>query len=269
MVKTKEYMRKYRARINGAAGGNASPAPYNFGASSDAGADVKEMFRRAGVDQIQGMDDVLPAVAGAYAIQLGNLEREYHAIDDIKNAIADKDFSFSMEDLPQGVNGEARFSYSDNIMNKGKIHPVSAKILLDKATATDIKTFGNLAWLSEHFGSKYPEISTVQNSNNPHVKADLLSRVRYTVTHEYGHQLENALFIRARADGYIGTSREYRAMVKREINKLAGMPASSAPTNYGGTSGGEFFAEAFTGAILGGSDSHSVAMRQWLRNQGY
>lgn len=100
----------------------------------------------------------------------------------------------------------------------------------------------------------------------------------YTVTHEYGHMLQNVLYTLGKERyGTIGiySSRDtYTLNVKRAIIDIAtrNNPLFRLEDNiskYGKATDAEFFAEVFANSQLGKPNELGVAMLEWLKEAGY
>lgn len=117
----------------------------------------------------------------------------------------------------------------------------------------------------------------------------------YTITHEYGHILQNSIIndeleemggfenFKTRAKTFKGKIKSYEKLqekIKRrhfeEIRQIA-VDKSSDPYNliknnlsqYGKTNYAEFFAEVFANSQLGESNELGDAMSEWLKKRGY
>ena len=99
-------------------------------------------------------------------------------------------------------------------------------------------------------------------------KMDRQTILRYTVTHEYGHMLHNALASRSGAN-----KRDFLMNAKRDIEHIAstkyGYSASKHLSTYGASKPAEFFAEAFANAHLGAPNALGYAMQDYLAQQGF
>lgn len=114
----------------------------------------------------------------------------------------------------------------------------------------------------------------------------------YTITHEYGHILQNSIIyeelggfenFKTRAKTFKGKIKSYEKLqekIKRrhfeEIRKIA-TDKSSDPyhliknnlSQYGNTNYAEFFAEVFANSQLGEPNELGDAMSEWLKKRGY
>lgn len=94
--------------------------------------------------------------------------------------------------------------------------------------------------------------------------------VAYTVTHEYGHMVQNIMY-----SNYTGgkSFSAYSDSVARGIianaRRKYGMNGIEHVSRYGLQSPQEFFAEAFANANSSTPNAVGLAMRDFLRNQGY
>ena len=97
----------------------------------------------------------------------------------------------------------------------------------------------------------------------------LTSYAGYTVAHEYGHLVQNALYQRAISRGASVSADTFSEIAKKEINSIAMKKYSSkgvAISTYGTYNSYEFFAESFANAHLGAPNAIGLAMRDYLRD---
>lgn len=205
--------------------------------------DVRTLFRNVGIESVEGTNNFDTAVIGAFALQLGNLERKYGVIGDSENVV-----------LQTMTNGNAKGAVSYYPHN-----PTNMTLMLNSA----------------HLGSVGKINATLKSEQASGFKVktngSILSQARYTVTHEYGHMLENVLYQRAKNQGYKGSQASFNGTVRNEICSLAAKYGAkgSSPSRYGGTNSSEFFAESFASANLGNPSPYGKGMRDWLKQQGY
>lgn len=93
----------------------------------------------------------------------------------------------------------------------------------------------------------------------------------YTVTHEYGHMLQNVMYSRSNTTF---SHAEYANAVRREVKQIATTKygyrdGSGAISTYGQKNAREFFAEAFANANSGNPNAIGRAMNDWLKRKGY
>lgn len=97
----------------------------------------------------------------------------------------------------------------------------------------------------------------------------LTSLANYTVKHEYGHLLQNALYQRAKANGYSGTEGQFAAYVYKKIESTARKKygaTSSSLSRYGKTNSMEAFAESFANLNSGSPNAFGKALGEYLSN---
>ena len=86
----------------------------------------------------------------------------------------------------------------------------------------------------------------------------------YTVRHEYGHMLSNALAVKNK----MSTS-SFTDKAKSEITHIArtkfGAKTGSLPSEYGDKDSFEFFAESFASLNSGNPNAYGKAMGEWLK----
>lgn len=222
-------------------GGGAGGGQYN--SDPESRADVLTMFANAGVEFVGGTQDLDSAVLGSVAIQLANLEKQYGAI------------------------GASDFVHVGTITDpNGFIAAVAT---------TDANTSQLLVLNTSYFDSVSTITATQRKGESSgffsQTDGSILSSVRYAVTHEYGHMLENSLYNNAKANGYSGTSRQYATKVKDQVLSIATSrygARQSDVSSYGTNNSMEFFAEAFTNANLGSSNAIGNALTDWLNDNG-
>ena len=209
---------------------------HNLGGASDHREDVRGMFALAGFTDVTGTNGIDTAVLGAYAIALQNLEREYGAIGASENPV-----------FTTG-NGSAKaavFYYDDNPSNQF------------------------MAINSDSMGSISKNLSEQRSSelSGWHAQTDgkITSQARYTISHEYGHMLSNAL---AAKQGMTASS--FSTKAANEISSIArsvyGASKGSSVSTYGTHSAAELFAESFASYTSGSPNAYGKAIGDWLQN---
>lgn len=209
-------------------------------ATPDSRTDIQKMFvDELGADLIGGTQSMNTAALGAVGIQLKNLEKQYGAIS------ASPGFEVVAVGDPgvKGAVGVDIISGSQTLfINPGYMGNITK---YNKGLASEQKS-----------GFKMPTDGSVKN------------QARYTITHEYGHMLQNAMYQKAKANGYQGTSGEYARSVASEISKNAVSRyggTQKSLSSYGAKNSAEFFAEAFANANLGNPNSIGKAMNDYLK----
>lgn len=227
----------------GTARGTKPLAPYNAGASSDSRKDLTNMFHEVGVNNVSGVDRMSAAVVGAEAIQLNNLERKFHVINSLDNV----NVTFENE---RGAFGSVSF-YTNT--------PASVTLNLNPNLLHNVKAYDKAVKAQQKSGFK---VDTADN---------VLSRARYTVTHEYGHMLHNKLYADAVKNGYTGTLGQFTGGMQKSINAIAKRygATDTKPSGYGRKNSAEFFAESFASANLGAPSAHGKALLEYLKRKGY
>lgn len=214
----------------------ASGSAYNWGGAPDKRDDIQTLFTdRLGFAEVTGTNNIDTAVLGAYGNALIGLERRYGAI-----AASDKP-SFTT------FNGTATAAVRYNPLN-----PSSQSMGINPAQ------MGNM--------SNYLKSQRESAATGWHALTDgkITKVAAYSITHEYGHMLSNALAAKSgmSADGFsIRAWREVDAIAKSKYGAKKG----SAPSRYGETNRAEFFAEAFASAHGGSPNEYGKAMQDWLK----
>lgn len=208
--------------------------------------DIINMFDEIGISSLVGTDVFNTAVMGAFGIQLHNLEKKYGAISDSTSVsiqgVEGGDFKGAVAYIPADPTFQTLALNATYLGNIGKLN-------------SDLKYEQKIGFKTQTDGT-------------------ILNQARYTVTHEYGHMLENVLYQKAKQSGYTGTQNQFNAKVKQEIHSGAvkyGVSAISdgSPSGYGSTNAAEFFAESFASANLGKPNAYGKSMQDWLKKQGF
>lgn len=214
----------------------ASGTTTNWGGAPDRRDDIQNLFvDRLGFKEVTGTNRINTAVLGAYGNALIGLEREYGAI-----AASDSP-SFTT------FNGTATAA-----VRYDNMHP-------------DRQSMGINATMMGSM-SAYLKTQRESSSSGWHAGTDgrITSEAAYSITHEYGHMLSNALAAKSGVSADV-----FGVHAQREISQIArskyGATRGSSPSGYGRTSSAEFFAEAFASARLGAPNAYGKAMNDWLR----
>lgn len=231
--------RKYKISVGDV---SSSVALGNVDNTPDSRKDIQTMFKEIGFASVGGTGGMGTAVLGALGIQLNNLERKYGAI---------------------GSSGKVTLMTADGGGFKAAVgaddHGNQALILNPKSFKS-VSSYNAGLKAEQAAGSKMPTDGSVKNN------------FRYTVTHEYGHMLQNSMYQKAVAKGYKGTSGQYAREVRKSIVKTATGKYNGTQgslSTYGATNFHEFFAEAFASAHLGKPTAVGKAMLDWLKSSGY
>ena len=209
---------------------------HNVGGASDRRADVQQAFREIGFDDVKGTNGIDSAVLGAYAIALNRLEREYGAI--------------RASEAPEFVTGnsknvKAAVFYEDNA-------PARQFMAINSDSMGMIGTNVRLQREAERRGF--------------HAVTDgrITSEARYTITHEYGHMLSNAL---AAKNGMSASAFSDRAAgeIRRIAERKYGASSRDNVSRYGSSSSAEFFAESFASYHSGRPNAFGGAIGDWLK----
>ena len=219
------------------AGGSstASGTATNWGGAPDRRDDIQNLFvDRLGFKEVTGTNRIDTAVLGAYGNALADLEREYGAI-----AASDSP-SFTT------FNGTATAA-----VRYDNMHPERQTMGINAA---------KMGSMSSYLGTQRESAAS-----GWHARTDgrITSEAAYSITHEYGHMLSNALAARSGVSADV-----FGVRAQREIGEIArtryGAAHGSSPSRYGRTNSAEFFAEAFASARLGAPNAYGKAMNDWL-----
>ena len=93
------------------------------------------------------------------------------------------------------------------------------------------------------------------------------SLARYSITHEYGHLTESALYLKSRSSGSTKTEgQDARARTNAILKIAKGYGATRGDvSHYGQQNSYEFFAEAFANAHSGKPNAIGRAMSEYLK----
>lgn len=94
--------------------------------------------------------------------------------------------------------------------------------------------------------------------------------VAYTVTHEYGHMVQNIMYSNYKGNmSFNSYSNSIARGIIANARRKYGMSGIEQVSRYGLRSPQEFFAEAFANAHSSTPNAVGLAMRDFLRKQGY
>lgn len=94
-------------------------------------------------------------------------------------------------------------------------------------------------------------------------------RLQYPVTHEYGHMLQNVLFSKSGKNDREAYADKVAKGIIKNAQKKYGMRGWNQISVYGRRNPHEFFAEAFANAHSTRPNAVGLAMRDYLKEQGY
>lgn len=202
----------------------------SLGGNPDQRQDVRQMFQESGFSDVEGLSGTTTAVLGAYGIALNNLEQQYGAMSILGEfPVLGANTTDTIAAVRYGKDGKANgLILSRNLM--GNISRLVAKQREMEASGYKMPTDGSL-----------------------------MTAARYTITHEYGHIMHNAISQRT------GKS---ETQIFHEIKRLAETKYGASTddvSRYGRTNSHEFFAEAFANANSGNPNPVGLAMREYLR----
>ena len=213
----------------------------NVGGDTDPRNDIHVMFEdELGFSDVRGMEGSPTAVLGAQGIQLNNLERQYGAIGE---------FDGQMEVL--GMDSASAIAAVRSNALTGEPNA----LLLNRGDFKDIKSRVAAERAAEASGWSMP------------TDGSTTALARYTVTHEYGHIMEAALYKRAKANNPGLTEGRHAASVARDIIKIAQERYGATGehlSRYGAYNSYEFFAECFANANSGKPNPLGRAMNDYL-----
>ena len=215
----------------------------NIGGDSDARSDIQKMFvDELGFSDVKGLKGIDTAILGAQGIALNNLERKYGALAAVGVG--------SMEVL--GMDSASAIAAVRSNALTGQPNA----LMLNRRNFSEISSMTAYQREAEKARWSMPTDSST------------ISLARYTATHEYGHIVESALYMRDRA-AQGGNLHEgvHAAQVKRDILSIAKGYGGSATdvSRYGNYDSYEFFAEAFANANSGRPNAIGRAMNDYLR----
>lgn len=203
--------------------------------------DINTMFvGELGFKAVQGTNGLDTAVIGSMGVQLNNLERRYGAI--------------GVEPNNMVLQGVANTDFNAAVSRGNKT------LYIDVGNMDSISNIVKGKRNAEKSGWSMPTDGSVK------------SHARYTITHEYGHILQNSMYSKAVKSGYKGTQDEFARNASNEIIKIAQTKYGGSQkdlSTYGAKNTAEFFAESFANANLGNPNALGKAMNDYLKNNGY
>lgn len=205
--------------------------------------DVINMLDNAYFKGVNGTGSIDTAMAGAYAMQLQNLEKKFGAI---------KDSNVNIQGA-EGADYIAAVAFNPN-------NPREMTLVINATDMGNIKTVLKNEFANGRAGWSMPTDGSV------------MSLARYTITHEYGHILHNQLYASAKDKGYNGSREKFVESAYREIQSIARSKYGATGnelSQYGKTNTREYFSEVFANSQLGKPNALGKAMNDWLKNQGF
>lgn len=209
----------------------------NIGGSPDSRDDVVTLVKNAGFAKSLGTDEIGTQSMGVYMRKIGELESEYGALKAIPTVLA-------------GADGQGFYAAAGGTES-------GAVMILHRGA------MGNAA---KHAKAK---AGNVADGWSMPTNGKLTANATYTVAHEYGHLLQNALYQNAVKSGYTGSDKQYQKKVFKEIDTIAVSKykgSGSQMSRYGHYNAAEFFAESFAGLNSGGSNAYTKAIHDWLKD---
>lgn len=233
-----------KTRIINIGDASSAAALGNIDSRPDTRADIQKLFiDELGLNSVGGTQKMSQATIGAVGIHLKELEKRYGVIADSSS------FDIVTAD-GHGFKGAMGYDPSTGAQT----------LYLNPRYLGNVTNYNKKLATEQRYGEKMPTNGTVKSQYN------------YTVTHEYGHALQNVMYLKAKAGGYTGTEGQYARKVSRDIIKIATTKYNGAQksiSSYGATNSAEFFAEAFASANLGKPTAVGKAMNDWLKKNGY
>lgn len=206
--------------------------------SKDQRKDVNDISSLAGfTGGSYGTDAIDTQSMSAYMLHLHRLEKEYGAL----------------EAVPTSIHGATGRGFLAAAGGDGKGH---ATLLL------------NVGEMKNAAHRAKSEITSQRTHHHMPTDGKLTSRAGYTVTHEYGHLVQHALYQKAVKNGYTGTEKAFRRRAYRDIASSAVRKYGATGkdlSNYGRSNTAEFFAESFANANLGAPNAFGRAMQDYLK----
>lgn len=233
-----------KMRVINVGDASSSAALGNVDSRPDNRKDIQKMFvDELGVTSIGGTQSMSQATIGAVGIRLKELEKKYGVIADSPS------FEIVTAD---GLGFKGAMGVDPNTG--------AQTLYLSPSALGNVTSYNKGLAMEQRHGEKMPTNGTVK------------SQYSYTVTHEYGHALQNVMYAKATRGGYKGTSGQYAEKAGKEIISIATKKYNGTQkslSSYGATNYAEFFAEAFASANLGKPTAVGKAMNDWLKKNGY
>lgn len=218
-------------------GKNTGVYARNVGGATESHKDVVTLGEMAGFKEIMGLDSVGIQSMGAYISAIGALEREYGALKAVPTVLLGAD-GIGFYAAAGGTNNGAAMLLNRRYMSNAAKH----------------------AKVSNHESSKGFKMPT---------NGKLTTAATYTVKHEYGHLLQNALYKKAVENGYKGSSQKHAREIYNQIKHTAIKKygaTSKSLSSYGKSNVYEAFAESFAGLHSGNPTAFSLALRDYLNS---
>ena len=218
-------------------GVSTQQSPKNVGGSPDGRQDIVALAHVAGFTEVLGTQDIGTQSLGFYIKAIGNLEKKYGALKAVPTSLAGADFSNNALAAAGGNSKGATLLLSRSSMGNA-IGAAKAQAAMEK-TNWAMSTDGKLS-----------------------------SRARATVTHEYGHLLQNALYQKAVAKGYTGTKSQHANETYKTIVGIAKTKYganSNSLSRYGRSNAYEAFAESFASLNGGNPTAFGKALGDYLK----
>lgn len=217
-------------------GASSGVRAHNVGGPRDVRKDVSELAKMAGFAGALGTDSIGKQSMSSYMTAIGRLEKEYGALKAVPTTVAGAD--------GKGFHAAAATG------------PGGATLILNRASMGNAARHARETARESAAGFKMP------------TNGKLTSNARYTVTHEYGHLLQNALYQKARKSGYNRSQRQFAAKAYRDISRTAAKKygaTGKSLSKYGKTNAFEAFAESFASLHSGAPTAYGKAMADYLR----
>lgn len=223
----------------GARIGNGTPGLV----APDSRRDVRDAAKAAGFRDVYNTSKIDREVMITSLEKVRELEKRYGAIgnsrDIVLNGVMDDSIAFVSRDGGKDSNSQSLNFSIGNMGNAGKLVDMTKK--------------------GQRTGWFMPSGTTRKQL------------IGYTVTHEYGHMVQNVLYSKSKTSL---THAEYANAVRSEVKQIAKArygyrDGSKAISKYGQKNSREFFAEAFANANSGRPNSIGRAMGDWLKKKGF
>lgn len=220
-------------------GGNPAVMVTSILDGQDKRKDVNDISSLAGfVGGSYGTDAIDTQSMSTYMLHLHRLEKEYGALGAV----------------PTSIHGATGRGFLAAVSEDGK------------GNATLLLHVGHMKNAAKRAKG---EITAQQTHHHMPIDGRLTSRAGYTITHEYGHLVQHALYQRALKNGYNGTEEAFRqrAFVSIASSAVRKYGATGKDlSNYGRNNAAEFFAESFANANLGAPNAFGRAMQDYLKS---
>lgn len=217
---------------NRSSGKNLPHKLNNISEIADKRSDIQTMFvSQLGFGNIGGTNNIQTATIGSYGIALQKLEKKYNAIAQAESVT----FAAGSDRTSNAPAAQVSWNRSN---------PLKMQLAINTAFMGNTKENIQLSATGEKTKFKSATDGRITSLNGR------------TITHEYGHILENVISVNTNKS-HDKIAGEIKQIAKTRYNTNLKKPVSK----YGNTNSSEFFAETFASLNSGGKSGYTLAMK--------